>query len=52
LLRCRSPRQPKPFAFPESTPAKLLRRAIVGCNADGACTLTLLLQRDAKPAAK
>jgi tetratricopeptide (TPR) repeat protein len=39
----------KPFAFPESTPAKLLRRGIAGCDAGGACRFTLLLQADAQP---
>jgi tetratricopeptide (TPR) repeat protein len=35
-------------AFPDDSPAKLLRRGTLSC-ADGGCTLTLVLPSDAKP---
>jgi tetratricopeptide (TPR) repeat protein len=39
----------RPFAFPESTPAKLLRRGLAACNPEGVCSITLLLPEDARP---
>jgi tetratricopeptide (TPR) repeat protein/transglutaminase-like putative cysteine protease len=36
-------------AFPTNGPAKLLRRGVLACGADSACTVTLVRPGDAKP---
>jgi Flp pilus assembly protein TadD len=40
---------PASAVFPDDTPAKILRRGIAACGANGACSFTLLLPEDAKP---
>jgi hypothetical protein len=43
-------KMPAKDMFPDDTPAKILRRGIAACGPTGACTFTLLLPEDAKPA--
>ena len=35
--------------FPDGSPARILRRAMSACNAQGACAVTLILPEDARP---
>jgi hypothetical protein len=35
--------------FPDSSPSRILRRVMAGCNDHGACAVTLVLPEDARP---
>jgi tetratricopeptide (TPR) repeat protein/transglutaminase-like putative cysteine protease len=40
---------PADALFPDTTPARILRRGMAACNAEGVCALVLLVPEDARP---